>query len=174
MNKVIPVAVLAVIVITAGFYAYTTFGSGTLRIKITDPPKDWGAASAIYIEYDEVKVHKSQEGNESGWYTVVESGGWINLKEVLNTTKTLGSGALQAGTYNLIRFEVTECLVTISGTNYTATVESGKLNIAILGGGITIQSGSTSTVIIDITPKVVGSPAQGLKVVPAAKASLES
>ena len=165
---------LLLVLIGAGYYTYNSYASGTLSVKITDPPKDWGNATHVYIKYSAISVHKAGEGNETGWATVVSSAGWTNLRDALNTTKTLGSGALGPGTYNLIRFEVTEAIVTVGGQNYTATVSSGKLNIAVVQGGVTINAGQTSTIIIDITPKVVGSPAQGFRVVPAAKAFPQS
>ena len=105
---------------------------------------------------------------------MVQNGGWVNLKNALNTTKTLGKGTLQPGIYNLIRLEITQSIVTIGGQNSTASVSSGKLNIAIINGGITVKAGQTSGVVIDITPRIVGSPTQGFKLVPAAKASPQS
>jgi hypothetical protein len=161
---------LLVVILGAAYYAYNTFASGTLSVKVTDPPTDWGAATHVYIHYSAISVHKAGEGNETGWSTVVQSEGWVNLRDAINATQTLGSGALQPGTYNLIRFEIKEANVTVSGQNYTATVSSGKLNIAIIQGGVTISAGQTSSVVIDITPKVVGSPTQGYRIVPAAKA----
>jgi hypothetical protein len=161
---------ILVVIIGAAYYSYNTFASGTLAVKVTDPPKDWGNATHVYILYSAISVHRAGEGNETGWSTVVQSEGWVDLRDAINATKTLGSGALQPGTYNLIRFEVKESKVTVGGQNYTATVSSGKLNIAIVQGGVTINAGQTSSVVIDITPKVVGSPTQGFRVVPAAKA----
>jgi len=147
--------------------------SGFLSIEITDPPKEWGDASNVFIHYSNISVHRSDDGNETGWYNVVRSDGWLDLKTVLNTSKTLGTGALQPGTYNLLRFEILECRVTVNGINYTAPVESGKITISILQGGVKIVSGQTTSVLIDITPNIV--PHQnGYKVVPAAKATSES
>jgi hypothetical protein len=60
--------------------------------------------------------------------------------------------------------------VTVEGQNYTAIVQSGKLNIAITKGGITIDVGQTSHLVIDLTPKVVGSASKGYRIVPAVKA----
>lgn len=161
---------ILVVILGAAYYTYNTYASGTLAVKITDPPKDWGNATHVYILYSTINVHKASEGNETGWSTIVQSEGWINLRDAINATKTLGSNALQPGTYNLIRFEIKESKVTVGGQNYTATVASGKLNIAIVPGGITIKAGQTTSVVIDITPKVVGSPTQGFRVVPAARA----
>jgi hypothetical protein len=72
--------------------------------------------------------------------------------------------------YNLVRFEVLESVVTVGGQNYTATVSSGKLTIAVTRGGVNIEVGQTSHLVIDITPKVVGSAAAGFRVVPVVKA----
>ncbi len=62
-----------------------------------------------------------------------------------------------------------ESVVTVGGQNYTATVSSGKLTIAIKSDGVNIEVGQTSHLVIDITPKVVGSAAAGFRIVPAVK-----
>jgi len=70
-----------------------------------------------------------------------------------------------------MRFEVLDAIVTVEDMNYTATVSSGKLTVAIVRGGVDISVGQTSHLVIDITPKVVGSQSAGFKVVPAVKAT---
>lgn len=170
MNKGLLVVIISAIVVGSGALTYVTYGSGRLVVDITDPPQGWGPATSVYIHYSQVKLHRANAENESGWVTVVDSEGWVDLKETLNASKTLGIAELQAGTYNLVRFEILEAKVTVDGMNYTTPVESGKLNIAIVQGGVTIQAGQTTTLTIDITPKVVGSKAGGFKLVPAAKA----
>jgi hypothetical protein len=172
-TKLILAGALVLIITGAGYYAFTIYGTGTLAVKITDPPKEWGNATNVYIHYSNVSVHRSGDGNQTGWYTIVNNEGWLDLKTVLNTSKTLGSGALQAGIYNLLRFEILECKVTVNSQNYTAPVESGKMTVAILQGGVKIVAGQTTSVMIDITPKIVPHQ-QGYKVVPAAKATPES
>ncbi len=169
-TKLILTAVLAVIVVGGGFFAYTTYGSGRLVVELTDPPQNWGPATNIYIRYSGVHVHRANAGNESGWVTVVDSEGVIDLKEALNVSKTIGSGSLQAGKYNLVRFEIVGANVTVEGQNHTASVESGKMTISITQGGVDVRAGQTATLVIDINPKVVGSAASGFKLVPAATA----
>jgi hypothetical protein len=161
---------LAVIIIAGAYIGFTVYGSGRLVVEVTDPPMDWGQATHIYVKFSEVKVHRANAGNETGWITVVEEGGWIDLRSTLNSSATLGAGSLQAGKYNLIRFTVEEAIVTVNDANHTATVQSGTLKVAIVQGGVDIKAGQTSHLLIDITPKVIGSASQGYRVVPAAKA----
>lgn len=116
-------------------------------------------------------IHRANAGNESGWFTAVSEEGWVDLSEVLNASKTIGRGSLRAGKYNLIRFEILDSIVTVGGQNHTATVSSGKLTIAITKEGVNVVVGGTTHLVIDVTPKVVGSAASGLKLVPAAKAA---
>jgi len=162
--------VLAASVVMGSLFTYFTYGSGTLVIMMEDPPEHWGSASKVYIRYSAIMVHRAEARNESGWSTVTAEG-WINLALVLNVSKAIGQGPLQAGKYNIIRFEVAEAVVTVDSKNYTASVSSGKLNIPITRGGIQVNAGQTSYLVIDITPKVTGSPTHGFKLVPAAKAT---
>lgn len=169
-RNLVALALLSVVIIATG-YSYIAFGTGKLVVEITDPPENWGRASNIYIEYSEVEIHRAKAGNESGWFTVVDEGGWIDLSRVLNSSEALGTSSLRAGKYNLIRFQVLDAIVTVDGVNHTATVASGRLNIAITRGGVDIQVGQTSHVVIDVTPRVTGSQVGGFKLVPAAKAT---
>lgn len=169
-NRKAIIAAVAVLIIIGAFFGYRTFAKGTLVVEMTDPPSGWGDASNVYIKYSAIEIHRADAGNESGWNTVVDSEDWIDLTQVLNSSKTLGSNGLSSGKYNLIRFEILEAIVTVEGTNHTATVSSGKLNIAIIRGGVNITAGQTSNLLIDITPKITGSEAQGYRLTPAAKA----
>jgi hypothetical protein len=57
------------------------------------------------------------------------------------------------------------------GVRTIATVSSGKLTIAVTRGGVNIEEGQKSHLVIDITPKVMGSATGGFRVVPAVKAT---
>jgi hypothetical protein len=149
---------------------YRVYGIGKLSLSIIDPPKDWGDASNIYIKFSNVTVHRADAGNESGWYTIVSESGWVDLRSTLNSSAVLGVSDLSVGKYNLLRFTVEDAVVTLDGVNHAATVPSGTLKVSIIQGGVTVVAGQTSYLLIDITPKVVGSVAQGIRVVPSAKA----
>lgn len=171
MNKNVLLGLLVTTIAVSASFTYLTYGKGTLVIEMKDPPNEWGSASKVYIQYSEIKIHRANAGNESGWFTAVEGDSWIDLSTVLDSSRIIGSTGLQAGKYNLMRFEVLDAIVTVEDINYTATVSSGKLTVAIVRGGVDISVGQTSHLVIDITPKVVGSQSAGFKVVPAVKAA---
>jgi len=147
------VALVAIVVVISSIYTYSIFGSGTLEVRITDPPS-WGQATQVYINYSSIEIHRADAGNDSGWFTIVDQSAWINLTSVLDVNKTIGYKSLQAGVYNLIRFSILDAIVTVGGQNHTATVPSGKLQIAITTGGIRITTGQTATLLIDLNTKV--------------------
>ena len=136
-----------------GFYAYNTYGMGTLQIKITDPP-NWEEATQVYLKYSIIEIHRADAGNTSGWSTIVDQSAWLNLTKVVNVNQTLGSKLVQTGKYNLIRFTILDAKVTVSGTNYTATVPSSVLQIAITQGGVSVVTGQTATLLLDLNTKV--------------------
>jgi len=158
--------IVVIVIIAVGAFAYLSYGSGTLQILMTDPPSDWGSASQIYLNYSAIEVHRADAGDESGWFTVVDSNAWINLTRTIDFYQTLGSENLQAGVYNLMRFSIFEAVVTVADGNHTATVPSGELQIAITQGGIHVNAGQTSTVLIDLNIAVHGSIETGFRIVP--------
>jgi len=165
------VVIVAVVVVIVGAFAYMTYGPGTLQILITDPPSRWGSASQIYINYSAIEMHRANAGNDSGWFTIVDSSAWINLTQTLDVNETIGSKSLQAGKYNLMRFNIFEAVVTVANVNYTATVPSGKLQIAITQSGITINAGQTASLLIELNAKVEGSIESGFRLVPDVRAT---
>ena len=143
-------------------------GFGTLQISMQDPPNVPPEVTAVYINYSSIQVHVANAGNQSGWYSVTSSGK-ANLTSLIANSKLLGSAKLPSGTYNIVRFNVTSALVTVGGKNYTATVPSGKVQ-AVLSRGVDVKSGQTSTLLIDISPKVTGNTNSGYMLVPSANA----
>ena len=160
---------LGTVLIIGGLFTYFAYGSGTLVIEMMDPPEQWGAASQVYIHYSAIMIHRAGAKNESGWKTAVKADGWINLTSVVNVSRAICQGPLQAGRYNLVRFNITEAVVTVEGQNHTATVVNGKLNVPITKGGIRVDAGQKTHLVVDITPRVTGSQ-HGYRLVPAAKA----
>jgi len=166
----IAVIVVVVMIIAAGLYFYINYGSGVLDVKITDPPLEWGQVTQIYLNISAVEIHRAQSGNESGWTTIMDKSNWINLTKTLDVNQTIGFKNLQASKYNLIRFEILEALVTVAGANHTAQVPSDEITLAITKGGVQINTGQTSTVLIDLNVTVQESGAFGFRLVPAMRA----
>jgi hypothetical protein len=170
-SKIVIVAAVALVLITVGAYmGLTASATGTLVVKLTDPPVEWGPADNVYIRYSAIAIHNANATEATGWYNVTNVDRWIDLGETLDMNMTIGSVALKPGIYNQIRFEVIEAKVMINGVNFTAPVESGVLKIVIPKGGVEVKAGQATGVLIDITPKVIEQH-NGYKVVPAAKAS---
>ncbi len=156
-TKTAVLAVLvALIIVIAGAIGYLYFATGVLNIELTDPPSRWGDASQIYLNYSSIEIHLASANDASGWFTVINQGGEVNLTSVLDVNRTLGSARLQPATYNLIRFELNSAEVTIGGQNVTATVPSGKLQIAVTQGGLVLKAGQTSTILIELNITVHG------------------
>jgi hypothetical protein len=132
--------------------------SGTLAVLLTDPPTVPSGVTAVYATYSELQVHVGDAGNLSGWYDL-HSSGQINLMSVINVGQTIASTNVPAGTYNILRFNITAATVTYEGKNYTARVATSsstgsQLNVPIIGG-IAVSSGQSSAAIIDMTPTVL-------------------
>ncbi len=161
--------ILIAIAIISSVNTYFTYGTGKLVISIKDPPQ-WMDATHVYIKCSKMEIHR-EDGNESGWITIFQNLGWINLAEILNSSKMLGEAELQAGKYNIIRFYISDALVTVNGENMTAEVLSGKLQIVITHGGITINAGQASKLLIDIETRVTYTP-RGYKIHPNLKSAL--
>ena len=77
----------------------------------------------------------------------------------VNIGKTISSVKIEAGTYNLIRFNVTGAEVTYYGQNYTAFVQTTELTIPIVGG-IGVVASTPCATIIDISPTVINAGSQ--------------
>jgi len=161
---------ISIVVVAGTVLAYTTFGSGNLVLKMKDPPSGWGPAEAVYITFTDIMIHRADAGDESGWFSTGVSATNLSLVGMVNVSKVIGQTSLQAGLYNIVRFNITQAIVTVKGVNYTCTVESGKLNVPITGGGIRINAGQTSYLEIDINPTITGK-SGNYKLAPAARAA---
>jgi len=150
------IGIVAIAILAVGIFAYLNYGSGTMQIWLTDPPSGWGSASQVYINYTLIELHRADAGNESGWINFTSTGGFLNLTSFLDVNKTLGSGILQTGTYNLIRFKILSAKVTVASVNYTASVPPEKLQIAITKGGIKVNTLQTSNLLIELDITVEG------------------
>ncbi len=169
-NKTVPFALVGVLIAAAiiggvtvlqqqGIFGWNTTSGilgqkGTLAAQITDPPNLPAGVSNVYISYTDIKVHVADAGNQSGWYTVAQSG-QINLTSVLNIRETLGSASVPSGDFNLVTFDIANATVTYNGVNYTAYVPANKITVPIADGGVQAQSGSSTGFVIDVSPTVV-------------------
>jgi hypothetical protein len=127
--------------------------TGMLGVSLTDPPIVPPGVTDIYISYSSVQVHVGDAGNQDGWYRVADSGS-VDLMSLINVSLTLGSAQVQTGVFNLISFNITSAAVTLNGANITAYVPANRINVPIVGG-IAVNTGNTSGVLVDLSPEVV-------------------
>lgn len=159
-KKEVAVTIVVVLIVATVLLVYFNNGSGTLEIKMHDPPSDWGEATQVYLNYSAIEIHQAQADNESGWVKVVDKSAWINLTATLNVNRTICYANLQAGAYNLIRFRVLDAHIIVDGVNYTASVLNGEL-LSAINSGIRLNTGQTVTLLIDMNVKVEGTEAEG-------------
>lgn len=152
-STLIAVAVLIIVAIAAGASVILlTPGGGTLSIGITDSPVQ--NVSHIYLTISNIQMQGA--GNTTTSYS--SSSSQFDLLSLVNVTKMLGSTKLSAGNYTMIRFDVTSAVATISGVNKTLTVPSGEIKVPL---HFQIKSGSTTTVVLDITVDMTNVSASG-------------
>jgi hypothetical protein len=129
--------------------------TGTLAVLVTDPPTIPEGVTAVYINYNDMEIHVSDAGNQSGW-TNLESSGDINLLSVVNSTQTIAVANISSGLFNALRFNITSADVTFQGQNYTANLVYQEAYLLVtIPGGIRITNGTTSGAVIDMTPTVL-------------------
>ena len=118
--------------------------SGSLEVRVTDQPAN--DVSAVVLTVQNIEVHVSGSGGESGWQTVVEGPSEFDLLQLEGIEEVLGTATLEAGRYQQIRLEVVSAQVTIPNGVRTATVPSDKLRIV---GGFEVVAGETTIVTLD-------------------------
>ncbi|QQG48259.1 MAG: DUF4382 domain-containing protein [archaeon] len=125
---------------------------GFLSIMLTDPPNIPDGVTAVYITYSDVAVHERGLGS-AGWFSTGSSG-TIETLGLVNLSQTISAGSVPSGRYNLLAFNISSALVKYQGANYSATVNSGKLVVPLLGG-LTINSTDPAAAVVDIQPTVL-------------------
>lgn len=161
--------------VAGGSSANSGVNTGVLQVSMLDPPHVPAEVVGVYINYSSIQVHVANAGNESGWHNVTASG-TINLMTIVNNSKVLGSASMPAGTYNIVRFNITSALVTVKSStgglsNQTVSVPSGKVQ-AVITGGASVQANGFTKLLIDISPRVNGANGSYM-LVPSANASVQ-
>ena len=126
--------------------------AGVLSVLLTDPPSVPNGVTGVYVTYSSIAVHAIGP-NDSGWVSFAGQG-TIDTMRLINLSQTITSGTVPALTYNLVRLSISQVNVEYTGTNYTATVASGKLIVPIVGD-VTVNSSSPAAALIDIQPAVL-------------------
>ncbi len=126
--------------------------SGVLSVLLTDPPTVPDGVSAVYISYSDLALHVTGLG-DSGWVTATGQGSLETLS-LVNLGQTITTGSVPSGRYNVLAFSISSATVKFLGTNYSATVNSGRLQVPIVGG-LRIDSSNPAAAMVDIQPTVL-------------------
>src|SRR5487761_2705 len=152
-------AIVAIALIVSSVYipalAIGPSQNGTLSVMLTDPPTVPTGVTALYINYNNVQVHISNAGNNSGW-TTLSGSGQLNLMSMIDVSQTIATSNINSGTFNAIRFNITSAAVTYNGQNYSADLVYQEHVLTIpVAGGIQVSAATTSAALIDLTPTVL-------------------
>jgi Domain of unknown function (DUF4382) len=129
------------------------FGSsGTLSVLLTDPPSVPEGVSAVYVTYSNLAVHTDSFG-DSGWVTIAGAG-TIDTLKLVNLSQTISSAIIPSFTYNLVALDISGVKVDFMGKNYSASFDSGRLVVPIVGG-VQVNSGHATAALVDIQPTVL-------------------
>lgn len=136
--------------------------TGTLNLRITDSP--YGSAKAVLVTFSEVAAHRDGDWTRLPFADGTTTSWTCDLKKLQNSAQDLlGTGALAAGHYTMIRLVVqsariyfdnpavspTPCARAITapaGASFPLTIPSGEVR---LNGTYTLGAGAATTVLVD-------------------------
>ena len=130
LNRAIAI-VLAAVVATGGVVGYWSYyearlpGTLVMHISALWPESPNPQVIGIYITIVRVEVHIAGEGNQTGWRAIVEDSQTVSLNPT-GLDSSMQSSKLAIGSYDLLRFNVTEIVMDVQNTgNVTYLVRAG-------------------------------------------------
>lgn len=147
-TKIAVALAIALVVVVGGVGVYMAMSdsseSGKVSIYVKDLPDDW---IHVNVTFSEVKIHKADAGNESGWYGLSIKNQTIDLASLTNVSELLAWGNVSAGKYTQIRLVVVSVVGTMeNGTMVNFTVPSGELKTT---HPFNVTAGHTETLTLD-------------------------
>lgn len=148
VRSVAIVLAIALVVVVGGAGIYmavsSSSDSGRISIYVKDLPAEW---THVNITFSEVKIHKANSGNDSGWQTLPMRNQTLDLASLTNVSALLATGNVDAGKYTQIRLVVVSAVGTMAnGTIVNFTVPSGELKTT---HPFNVTSGHTETLTLD-------------------------
>ena len=117
---------------------------GRVVFAVTDAAADMGAVTSVKVTVDSVKVHSETEG----WVTVSSSQKTYDLLQLKAQGKQelLVDAQLKEGTYDQLRLDISNVIVTDASGSHEAKLPSGELKI---NGNLFVEANTTSTATFD-------------------------
>lgn len=134
--------ILLVFVLAVIFYP--SFAMGIVTLKITDS----GALAGLplYTKYSNVALHRTGEGEKTGWIELINMTATYNLMDLGNTTETLLRSRITAGRYDKIRFTLVEATAVVNGSKVNLSINRA---LTILNIEVSIGYGEERILLLD-------------------------
>ena len=122
----------------------STTGFGRAVFGVKDAAANMGSVSSIQMTVSNVQVHSATEG----WMTVSSNAKTYDLMQLRadGSTALLADANLKAGTYDQMRMEVSNVVVTNASGSYQAKLPSNEFKVI---GNLVVQANSTSSATFD-------------------------
>jgi len=124
--------------------------TGTLRVSITDAPGDF---EAVYIDIQEVKIHRSSdaEENDGEWIVINDEPVRVNLLDLVNgKLDVLGESELETGNYQQLRLILgNDNEIVINGETIPLDTPSAQQSGLKLNLDIAIEGGEIFNLLLD-------------------------
>lgn len=119
-------AVLLVIVLAVAFYP--SFAMGIVTLKITDSGALLG--EPLYAKYSNIALHRTGEGDKTGWIELTNVTGTYDLSSLKDTTETVFRSRITIGRYDKIKYIMVEA---------TAVLNASKVKLSIKQAAVTLE-----------------------------------
>jgi len=134
----------AVLILAGVAYYMGAMSAGTLVVQVRDAPADW---AHLNVTFTEVRVHRADAGNESGWVSLSLEARTIDFLALGNLTQVLALDRIPAGKYTQIRVVVASVEGTPArGAKVSLSVPDGILRTTT---PFDLPGGGTATVTLD-------------------------
>ena len=122
----------------------TSSGTGRAVFAITDAAANIGSVTSVKVTINSIKVHSTTEG----WVVVSSTPKTYDLLKLKAESKQelLADAELKEGTYDQIRLDISNVVVTDAEGTHEAKLPSGELKIS---GNLVVKANSTSTATFD-------------------------
>jgi len=157
----IALSLALVIILSATFLGFAPTGAGTLKpnsagalsIMLTDPPSTPSGVTAVFITYNDLRIHAVGFPSTSGWIGL-DSQGTVEALGLANLTQTITSTDVPSGTYDAVAFNILSCQIEYQGKNFSATVHSSSLETPFVSS-LEVSPSSVSTALVDLQSTVL-------------------
>ncbi len=123
---------------------YPSFAMGIVTLKITDS----GALAGVplYAKCSNIALHRTGEGEKTGWIELINMTATYNLTDLRNITETLLRSRITAGRYDKIRFTLVEATAVVNGSKVNLSIKEA---LTILNLEVSIGYGEERILLLD-------------------------